>query len=296
MEILSYLTDMIAEFHNSNRHAEYENKILELMAHAARQDETLKAQAIQVHDLTEQLSTQIQQTDNAQQQTIELQPQSRENVSIDPRVTFTELTARIDKAIHANEHSPDGVNRKQSTQSSVKTQAKSLHSMSKTPVSVRNIPSSRDSSSGFHSPKQSVMVTNITSESKHSAEGPQEESSSDSSHQTVPIRTGATSMYGLIDQDKARSPQGSKDSGLDSPKRLSEFPIRKINAFQGLSSIEITPIASGSEDRVDNIDEVTQSEDEEEEKEETISDEATVDETETDTDTDSEPAVSSVHR
>ncbi|XP_021916762.1 myosin heavy chain, non-muscle-like isoform X3 [Zootermopsis nevadensis] len=280
---LDQATDMIAEFHSNNHQAEYENRILELMAHIVRQDETLKAQVTQVDHLTEQLSTQIQQTDSAQQQTVELQPQSSENASVDPRVTFTELTARIDKAIHANKYSPDRVNRRQSAQTSVKTQAKSIHSMSKTPVSVRNIPLSRDN----------VMVRNITSESKHSAEGPQEDSSSDLSHQTMTTRTGTTSMYGLIDQGKVRSPQGSKDSGLDSPKRFPTIPIRKINAFQGLSSIETTPITSGSEDRVDNVDDVTQSEDEEEEKDETISDEATADETETDTDT--EPAVTSVH-
>lgn len=285
---------MVAEFHNSNCHVEYENKILELMAHAAKQDEMLKTQAIQVHHLTEQLSTQIQQTNSVQQKTAEMQPLSCENASVDPKVTFTELTARLDKGIHSNQHAPDEVNRRQSTQSSVKTQAKSLRSLSKMPVSVRNIPSSRDSSSSSPSPKQSIMVTRPTSKSKHSAENPQEESSSDSSHQTVTIRNGATSMYGLVDQDKVRSPQGSKDSGLDSPKRFSTFPIRKINAFQGLSSIETTPITDGSEDRLDNVEEVTQSEDGEEKEAEAILDESTVDETETDTD--SEPAVTSIHR
>jgi hypothetical protein len=289
---------MIAEFHNNSHHAEYESKILELMSHVARQDETLKAQAIQVHHLTEQLSTQIQHTDNAQQHTLELQPQSSENASVHPRVTFTELAAETDKAIHANKHSSDGVD---STQSSLKAQTKFLHSVSTTPVSMRNIPSHRDSGGGSHSPKQSIIVKNITSESKYFSEGPQEESSSDSSHQTLITKTGTTSMYGHIDQelntaDKARSPQGSKDSGLDSPKRFSTTPVRKINAFQGLSSIETTPVTSAGKDRVYNVDEATQSEDgeEEEEEKETISDETTADDTETDTDT--EPAIRSVHR
>jgi hypothetical protein len=287
---------MIAEFHNNSHHAEYESKILVLMSHVARQDETLKAQAIQVHHLTEQLSTQIQHTDNAQH-TLELQPQSSENASVHPRVTFTELTAETDKPIHANKHSSDGVD---STQSSLKAQTKFLPPCT-TPVSMRNIPSHRDSGGGSHSPKQSIIVKNITSESKYFSEGPQEESSSDSSHQTLITKTGTTSMYGHIDQelntaDKARSPQGSKDSGLDSPKRFSMTPVRKINAFEGLSSIETTPVTSASKDMVDNVDEATQSEDgeEEEEEKETVSDETTADDTETDTDT--EPAIRSVHR
>jgi hypothetical protein len=109
-----------------------------------------------------------------------------------------------------------------------------------------------------------------------------------------------TSMYELTDQevntsDKGRSPQGSKDSGLDSPKRFSTTPIKKINAFQGLSSFRTTPVMDSSRDRVDNVNEETGSENGAggggEKEEETISDE-----TETETDTGPESLVTSVLR
>lgn len=152
------------------------------------------------------------------------------------------------------------------------------------------------------------MVTNITTETINSTEilkvDPQEESSSEPSSQTTNIRTQATSMYKFTDQelhtsDTGKSPQGSKDSGLDSPKRFSTSSIKKLNAFQGMSSIKATPVISGSEDRTDSVDEMTGSDDGEREaegKEETISDEVTLDETETEMDTDTEPAVKSVLR
>jgi hypothetical protein len=290
---------MFAESHDSSRYTEYESNIQKLMAHAARQDEMLKAQAIQILTLTEQCSGKMQQRDDAHWNAVELQPQRRE----DPSATFTELTARIDKVVR------DGINTKQLTQSSVGRQTKSPHSVSQTPVSVKNIPSPTERSGFSQSPKQSVVVTNITTETKNSTDSlkvdQQEESSSDSSPRTLNIRTQATSMYGFIDQelhtsDKGTSPQGSKDSGLDSPKRFSTTPIKKLNAFQGLSSIKTTPVTSGSEDRVHSVNEMSESDDggrEGEGKEgETISDEATRDETETEMDTDTEPAVKSVLR
>jgi hypothetical protein len=297
-----YLTDLITESRNSSHHEDCEKKILELMAHAARQDEILKAQAIQISHLTEQHSRENKQTDNTQQQAIEVQPRSTENERADPTVMFTELKARINKAIHASMCSQDGADTKQSTQSLVKRQTASLHSMSETPVSVKNISSpTTDSSGGSLSPKQTAMVTNITADSKYSTKSvkisPQEESSSDSAPETLNNKTGATSMYGLIEQelhtsDKTKSPQGSKDSGLDSPMRFSIYPIRKSNAFKGLPSVKTTSDMNGSKDRVDTLAEVTGSEDEGE----TISDEATVDETETETDIGSEHAVTTVHR
>lgn len=293
---------MISESHNRH-YAEYESNIQELMARIARQDDTLQAQAIQILHLTQQHSTQTQQPDNAQQVVLELQPQSSENATtVDASITFTEPTARIDRAIHANKWSLDGVDTRQSTQLLVKGETKSHHSLPSRPVSVKNVPSPVDSRGGPESIKQSVMVANITTNSKHSTESlkadPQDESSSDSSPQTLNIKTGMTSMYELIDHevntsDKGRSPQGSKDSGLDSPKRFSTTPIKKMNAFQGLSSIKTTPVMGSSKERVDNVDEETGSEDgvegEEEEKE-------TSDETETKTDTDPESIVTSVLR
>jgi len=289
---------MFAESQNSSRYAEYENNIQKLMTHAVRQDEMLKAQALQILRLTEQYSAKVQQTDDAHQHAIELQPQTR----ADPHVTFRELTARIDKAVR------DGIHMEQLTKSSVGRQTKSPHSVSQTPVATKNVPSPADSSGCSQSQKQSLVGTNITMETINSTESlkvdPQEESSSESSPQTMNIRTQATSMYKFTDQklhtsDKGRSPQGSKDSGLDSPKRFSTTAIKKLNAFQGLSSIETTPVISGREVREDSLDEMTGSDDggrEGEGKEETISDEATLDETETEMDTDTEPAVKSVLR
>ena len=287
---------MFAESHNSSYYAEYESNIQKLMAHAERQDEMLKAQAVQILHLTEQCSAKMQQTDDAHQHAVELQPQRRADTS----VTLTELTARIDKAVR------DGINTKQLTQSSVGRQTKSPQSVSQTPVSVKNISSPTQSSGCSQSQKQSVMVTNITTETKNSTDSlkvdAQEESSFDSSPQTLNIRTQATSMYGFIDQelhtsDKGTSPQGSKDTGLDSPKRFSTTPIKK-HAFHGLSSFKTTPVMSGSEDRVDSVNEMTGSDDRgrEGKEEETISDEATLDETETEMDTDTEPAVKPVLR
>ena len=287
---------MFAESHNNSRYAEYENNIQKLMAHAVRQDEMLKAQALQILRLTEQYSAKVQQTDDAHQHAVELQPQTR----ADPHVTFTELTARIDKAVH------DGIRTEQLTKSSVGRQTKSPHSVSQTPVATKNIPSPADSSGCSQSQKQSLVVTNITMETINSTESlkvdPQEESSSESSPQTPNIGTQATSMYKFTDQelhtsDKGRSPQGSKDSGLDSPKRFSTPSIKKLNAFQGLSSIETTPVISGSEVRADSLDEMTGSDGGRGGgKEETVSDEATLDESETEMDTDTEPAVKSVLR
>jgi hypothetical protein len=285
---------MFAESYSSSHYAEYESNIQKLMAHAARQDETLKAQAIQILHLTEQCSAKMQQRDDAHQRAVELQPQTR----ADPSVTFTELTARIDKAVH------DGINTKQHTQSSAGRLTKSPHSVSQPPVAVKNFPSHTDSSGHSQSQKQSVVVTNNTTETKNSTDGlkvdPQEESSSDSSPQALNTRTQATSMYRLIGQelhtsDKGKSPQGSKDSGLDSPMRFSTTSVKKRNTYQGLSSIKTTPVMSGCEDRVDSINEMTGSDDGGKE-EETISDEATLDGTETEMDTDTEPAVRSVLR
>jgi len=288
---------MFAASHNSSHYAEYENNIQKLMSHAVRQDEMLKAQALQILRLTEQYSAKVQQTDDAHQHTVELQPQTR----ADPHATFRELTARIDKAVH------DGIHTDQLTKSSVGRQTKSSHSVSQTPVATNNIPSPADSSGCSQSQKQSLVVTNITMETINSTESlkvdPQEESSSESSTQTLNVRTQATSMYQFTDQelhttDKGRSPQGSKDSGLDSPKRFSTTSIKKLNAFQRLSSIKTTPVISDSEVRADSVDEMTESDEggREEGKEETISDEATLDETETEMDTDTEPAVKSVLR
>lgn len=286
---------MFAESHNSSRYAEYENNIQKLMAHAVKQDEMLKAQALQILHLTEQYSAKVQQTDDAHQHAVELQPQTR----ADPHVTFRELTARIDKAVH------DGIHTEHLTKSSVGRQTKSPHSVSQTPVATKNIPSPADSSGCSQSQKQSLVVTNITMETINSTESlkvhPQEESSSESSPQTLNLRTQATSMYKFTDQelhtsDKGRSPKGSKDSGLDSPKRFSKTSVKKPNAFQGLSSVETTPVISGSKVRADSLDEMTGSDEGDREgKEETISDEAT-DETETEMDTDTEPAVKSVLR
>lgn len=289
---------MFAESHNSSWYAEYENNIQKLMAHAVRQDEMLKAQALQILHLTEQYSAKVQQTNEAHQHAIDLQPQTRE----DPHVTFRKLTARIDKAVH------DGIHTEQLTESSVGRQTKSPHSVSQTPVATKNIPSTADSSGCSQSQKQSLVVTNITMETINSTESlqvdPQEESSSESSPQTLNIKTRATSMYKFTDQelhmsDKGRSPQGSKDSGLDSPKRFSATSIKKLNAYQGLSSIETTPVISGSVVKADSPDEMTGSDVGEREgdgKEGTVSDEATLDETETEMDTDTEPAVKSVLR
>ena len=287
---------MFAESHDSGRYAEYENNIQKLMAHAVRQDEMLKAQTLQILHLTEQYSAKAQQTDDAHQHAVELQPLTR----ADPHVTFRELTARIDKAVH------DGIHTEQLTKSSVGRQTKFPHSVSQTPVARKNIPSPADSSERSQSQKQSLVVTNITMETINSTESlkvdPQEESSSESSPQTLNIRTQATSMYKFTDQelhtsDKGRSPQGSKDSGLDSPKRFSKTSIKKLNAFQGLSSVETTPVISGSKLRAGSLYETTGSDEGEREgKEETISDEATLDETETEMDTDTEPAVKSVLR
>lgn len=278
---------MFAESHNSSRYAEYENNIQKLMAHAVRQDEMLKAQAVQIFHLTEQYSAKVQQTDNA------LQPQTR----TDPSVTFRELTARIDKAVRV------GIHTEQLTKSSLGRQTKSPHSVSQTPDATKNIPFPANSDECSQSQKQSSLVTNITPETINSTESlkvdPQEESSSESSPQTLNIRTQATSMYKFTDHklhtsDKGRSPQGSKDSGLDSPKRFSTTSVKKLNAFKGLSPIKGTPVISGSEDRADSVDDVTGSDDGG--REETISDEATLDESETEMDTDSEPAVKSVLR
>ena len=289
---------MFAESHNSSCYAEYENNIQKLMAHAVRQDEKLQAQALQILQLTEQYSAKMQQTDDAHQHAVELQPQTR----ADPSVTFRELTARIDKAVH------DGIHSEQLTKSSVGRQTKPPYSVSQTPVAAKNIPFPADSTGCSQSQKQNLVVTNITTETINSTEilkvDPQEESSSEPSPQTLNIRTQATSMYKFTDQelhtsDKGRSPQGSKDSGLDSPKRFSTSSIKKLNAFQGMSSIKTTPVISGSEDRADSVDEMTGSDDGEREaegKEETISDEVTLDETETEMDTDTEPAVKSVLR
>lgn len=289
---------MFAESHNNSRYGEYENNIQKLMAHAVRQDEMLKAQTLQILHLTEQYSAKVQQTDDAHQHAIELQPQTR----ADPHVTFRELTARIDKAVH------DGIHTEQLTKSSVGRQTKSPHSVSQTPVAAKNIPSPADSSGCSQSQKQSLVVTDITMETINSTESlkvdPQEESSSQSSTQTLNIRTQATSMYKFTDQelhmsDKGRSPKGSKDSGLDSPKRFSAPSLKKLNAFQGLSSIKTTPVVHGSEVRADSVNEMTGSDEggrEGEGKEETISGEATLDETETETDADNEPAVKSVLR
>lgn len=289
---------MFAESHNSSRYAEYENNIHKLMAHAVRQDEMLKVQALQILHLSEQHSATVQQTDNTHQDTVELQPQTR----TDPSVTFRELTARIDKAVR------DGIHTEQRTKSSVGRQTTFPHSVSQTPVAAKNIPFPADSSGCSQSQKQSSVVTNFTAETINSTESlkvdPQEESSSESSPQTLNVRTQATSMYKFTDHelhtsDKGISPQGSKDSGLDSPKRFSKTSVKKLNAFQGLSSIKTTPAISGSEDRADSVDEMTASDDgggEEEGTEETISDEATLDETETEIDTDTEPAVKSVLR
>lgn len=201
------------------------------MAHAVRQDEMLKAQALQILHLTEQYSAQVQQTDDAHQHAVELQPQTR----ADPHVTFRELTARIDKAVH------DGIHTEQLTKSSDGRQTKSPHSVSQIPVATNNIPSPADSSRCSQSQKQSLVVTNMTMDIVKSTEGlkvdPQEVSSSESSPQTMNIRTQATSMDKFTDQelhksDKGRSPQGSKDSGLDSPKRFSTTSTKKRNAFQ----------------------------------------------------------------
>jgi hypothetical protein len=282
---------MISESHNNSHYVEYESNIQELMACVARQDETLKAQAIQILHLTQQHSKKTQQPDNAQ-----LQPQSSENATtVYPSITFTELTARADKAIHANKWSPDGVDTRQYTQSLVKEGTKSHHSLSRKPVSLQNVPSPVESRGGPESIKQSVMITDITANSKHSTDNlkvdPQEESSSESLPQTMNIRTGMTSMYELVDQelnnsDKGRSPQGSKDSGLDSPRRFSTIPIKKINTLQGSSSIKTAPLMGSSKDRANNVDEETGSETRAGGgEEETVSEETTVDETETDTDT-----------
>jgi hypothetical protein len=282
---------VISESHNNSHYAEYESNIQELMACVARQDETLKAQAIQILHLTQQHSTKTRKLDNAQQVVLELQPQSSENATtVDPSVTFTELTA-----IRANKWSPDEVDSRQFTQSLVKGQTKSHRSLSRKPVSVKNVPSPVESRGGPESIKQSVRNTDITANSKHSTDNlkvdPQEEeSSSESLPQTVNIRTGMTSMYELIDQelnnsDKGRSPQGSKDSGLDSPKRFPTVPIKKMNTFQGLSSVKTIPVMDSSKDRVNDVDEETGSE---AGGEETISEETTADETEADTDTGSE--------
>ena len=223
------------------------------MAHAVRQDEMLKAQALQILHLTEQYSAQVQQTDDAHQHAVELQPQTR----ADPHVTFRELTARIDKAVH------DGIHTEQLTKSSDGRQTKSPHSVSQIPVATNNIPSPADSSRCSQSQKQSLVVTNMTMDIVNSTESlkvdPQEVSSSESSPQTMNIRTQATSMDKFTDQelhkfDKGRSPQGSKDSGLDSPKRFSTTSTKKHNAFQGLSSIKTTPVISGSEVRADSGD------------------------------------------
>ncbi|XP_023705061.1 uncharacterized protein LOC111863203 isoform X2 [Cryptotermes secundus] len=293
MDRLGIQLNQAKESHNSH-YAMYESNIQELMAHIARQDETLRAQEIKILHLTQQHSAKTQQPENAQV-VLEMQPQSSENATtVDPSITFTELTARIDRAIHANKRPPDGVNTRQSTQSPVKGETKSHTSLSRRPLSVKNVASPVDSRGGPESVKQSVRVTNITTNSKHSTESlmvdPQDESSSDSSPQTLKTKTGMTSMYELTDQevntsDKGRSPQGSKDSGLDSPKRFSTTPIKKINAFQGLSSIKTTPAIGSSKDRVDHVNEDTGSEDEAggEKEEETISDE-------TETETDSCPA------
>jgi hypothetical protein len=287
---LLYLDDVISESHNSSHYAEYESKIQEFMACVARQDETLKAQAIQILDLTRQHSTKTQQLDNAQQVVLELQ--SSENaITVDPNVAFTELTARIDKAIHANKWSPDGVDTKQSTQPLLKGEIKSHHSLSRRPDSINNVPSHVESRGGPESMKQNVMITN----SKHSTDtlraDPQEESSSESLAQRINIRTGSSSMYELIDQelnnsDKGRSPQGSRDSGLDSPKRFSTTPIRKMNTVQGSSLVKNAPVMDNSKDRVDNVDETgSEAGEGEGEKEETTTDDTTADQTETETDT-----------
>ena len=110
---------MFAESHNSSHYAEYKNNIQKLMAHAVRQDETLKAQALQILCLTEQYSAKVQQTDDAHERAVELHPQTR----ADPHVTFRELTARIDKAVY------DGIHTEQLTKSSVGRQTKSPHSV-----------------------------------------------------------------------------------------------------------------------------------------------------------------------
>jgi len=254
---------MFAESHNSSQYAEYESNIQKLMAHAVRQDEMLKAQALQILHLTEQYSAKVQQTDDAHQHAVELQPQTR----ADPHVTFRELTARIDKAVH------DGIHTEQLTKSSVGRQTKSPQSVSQTTVATKNIPSPADSSGCSQSQKQSLMATNITMETINSAEDlkldPQEESSSESSPQTPNITTQATSMYKFTDQelhtfDKGRSPQGSKDSGLDSPKRFSTTSTKKLNALQQLSSIKTTPVISGSDVRADSVDVMKEEEKEKE--------------------------------
>lgn len=287
---------MISESHNSH-HAEYESNIQDLMARIARQDETLKAQAIQILQLTEQHSTKTQQPDN-EQVVLEMQPQSIENATtVDPSITFIELSARIDRAIHANKQSPNGVNTRQSTQSLVKGETRSHNSLSRRPVSVKNVASPVDSRDGPESMKESVMVTNITTNSINSTESlkvdSQDESSSDSSPETLNIKTGMTSMYELNTSDKGRNLQGSKDSGLDSPKRFSTTAVKKNNAFRGLSSIKTAPVIGNSKDRVDSVNEEAGSEDGTGggEKEETISDE-----TETETDTGPESVVTSVLR
>lgn len=89
------------------------------MAYAVRQDEKLQAQALQILQLTEQYSAKMQQTDDAHQHAVELQPQTR----ADPSVTFRELTARIDKAVR------DGIHSEQLTKSSVGRQTKPPHSV-----------------------------------------------------------------------------------------------------------------------------------------------------------------------
>ncbi|PSN33890.1 hypothetical protein C0J52_09559 [Blattella germanica] len=142
---------------------------------------------------------------------------------------------------------------------------------------------------------------------------PEEESSSESSAQTQ----NETTMYGHIDKklsnrnkspekawsEKVSSLQGSKDSGLDSPKRPKSVPVTQI--VKSSSFHKTVPVTSISKDKVDSVveseseeveDEVEEEEEEGEEVEEDVEEEETTEieeeEEESETETDA-PVVQS---
>ncbi|KAJ9591405.1 hypothetical protein L9F63_002011 [Diploptera punctata] len=325
MQELKIQLSLAGETQNKNHDLEYENKIHELLAHAARQDEYLKTQAEQILQLTESLAKQTLHPEISELQaklnfekSESIAEQDIQETTLDPDATFAKLAARIDNAIQASKKLPQRSNSMKEKITDITNQktAETPHS------SLKKVSSFIESSRKFNLPKKIKTASEKTSlvpikssvNTKKSAL--EEESSSESSPTVENIEI--SSMYGSVDKtsvEKQRSPnkawsikkpssslEGSKDSGLDSPKRL-KTAVTKITAFH-----KPTSVISVSEDRVGSVadseshdEEEVEEEEEDEEEEEEVEEEETIsgeeeEESEMETESGSEPAVQPVDR
>lgn len=279
---------------------EYEDEIHKLMTHAARHDAVLKAQEEQIL----QLSQRLQQTQTMERQRLHSQePEppaetitraiSSNNVAIEPHDNFAILAAKIDTVIRVSEKK-EGQNK--NTKTVIENQQKS------DPIREKIIPVT-EHSNRTHSPKyidsriEKIHIIPSKPSENIKTDAPEEESSSDFSPEVKNIEV--SSMYGLADKNslkqKQRSShrgsnikdslgnlQGSKDSGLDSPKREPYVsPITKVTTFH-----KSAPVSSVTQDR--GVERESQDEDIEDEEETLSGEEETNEEIETETESERE--------